>query len=444
MMKKRMNSSSFKLKNMAYIPEEFKDHKKVIILSNSAQENDKHYAEEFCYLLAQAFFYPVLYLSQKVEEINSATYMGKGKIEDTRIIVGEWNKTASESNQIEYVACNFDLTALQQRNIEKITGLKVIDRTSVILKIFELNAKTREAKLQVEIAKLQYLRSHLINNKASYSQVTSGGGAHNKGEGEKQIELDRRKIDGMITFKKNELSAIKLSRRNMRTKRSNSPIPKIAVVGYTNAGKSTLMNCLLERANHNCKKNVYVEDELFATLETSTRVIETNKYPTFILTDTVGFISKLPTYLVDAFRSTLEEIKEADLIIQVVDYSDPFHEDQIATTNKVLEDLGCENIPMIYLLNKFDLLVNNSPRLAKKNELFTSLIDKNDIDDVLKFISKAISASWEKKKIVVPFICDFTSFKRDNYVQSFKETEEGYDCTCYINPKTKHKYGFIK
>ena len=429
---------------MPGLQEEFKSYTKCIILSNSAQENDMHYSEEFCYLLMQAYFYPAAYVKQNVDEINSATYVGKGKIEEIRDLCKDWNANCEDFQRIEYVACNFDLTALQQRNIEKITGLKVIDRTTVILKIFELNAKTREAKLQVEIAKLQYLRSHLLNNTASYSQVTSGGGAHNKGEGEKQIELDRRKIDGMITFKRNELSAIKLSRRNMRVKRANSPIPKIAVVGYTNAGKSTLMNCLLKRANHNNKKDVYVQDELCATIETSTRVIETNRYPTFILTDTVGFISKLPTYLVDAFRSTLEEIKEADLIIQVVDYSDKFHEDQIATTNKVLEDLGCENIPMIYLLNKYDLLPKNSNRLPKKNELFTSLVKDDDIEDILKFISKSLAATWEKKKVLVPYISDFTSFKRDNYVQSFKETEEGFDCIAYINPKTKHKYGFIK
>ena len=311
---------------------------KVIVLSigktNSLELN--HAQSEFKMLLKEINLEVVSYFSQNIETIDKATYVGVGKLHEIASLYHEYNQDNPE-DPITLVACNFELSGLQKKNISEIIGAEIIDRTFVILDIFEKNAKTKEAKLQVSIARLQYLKNHLINEKASYSQVTSGSG-HNKGKGEKQIELSRRQINNAINQRKKELEAIKLSRRNMRVARKNNPIPKICIVGYTNAGKSTLMNRLISLSKED--KTVLEKNALFATLETATRSISVFGYPSFFLTDTVGFVSHLPVYLIDAFRSTLEEICEADLLVQVIDISDPFKEEEISTTKQIIKDLG--------------------------------------------------------------------------------------------------------
>ena len=338
---------------------------------------------------------------------------------------------------IVLVACNFELSGLQKKNISAIIGTEIIDRTFVILDIFEKNAKTKEAKLQVSIARMQYLKNHLIDEKASYSQVTSGSG-HNKGKGEKQIELSRRQINNAITQKKKELESIKLSRRNMRVARKNNPIPKICVVGYTNAGKSTLMNRLISLSKED--KTVLEKNALFATLETATRSINVFGYPSFFLTDTVGFVSNLPVYLVDAFRSTLEEIKEADLLVQVVDISDPFKEEEIETTKGIIKDLEADNIPMVNIYNKYDLLGGPANFLPKEDELLVSLLDENDVLDALKFIVSNVTKNWERRTISLPYSVDFVAFSKENYVLSKKEKEDSYECDVFLNPAFKYKY----
>ena len=406
------------------------------------KEEELYFINEFKSLLGEAGFSSKHVYTQNLKEIDSKTYFGTGKISEIAGFCTSFNSNCEPSDKITYIACNCDLNGLQKKNIEKISGLEVIDRTNVILNIFEKNAKTKEAKLQVEIAKLNYLKNHLIDEKASYSQVTSGSGGHNKGEGEKKLELSRRLIRKNILIKSKELEQIKLSRRNSRIKRDNSTIFKIGIVGYTNVGKSTLVNSLLNFCKREENKEVLSRDSLFATLETSTRLIKHFKYPAFLVTDTVGFCSDLPICLIDAFRSTLEEITESDLLIHVVDSSSPFKDIQIETTNQILKDLGAEDIPIIYLYNKYDLLIEGLPTLPKKDELYVSLKNDNDVEDIVRFICSNL---FKEKEIEVlfPYDKNFTEFLNDNYVLKYEEKENGYQCSVRLNNKTLYKYQYL-
>ena len=411
---------------------------KVLVISTGKNHSLElnHAQNEFKMLLHEINLEVVEYFSQNIDTIDKATYIGVGKLQEVAAYYQQYNEENPE-DQITLIACNFELSGLQKKNISRITCAEIIDRTFVILDIFEKNAKTREAKLQVSIARLQYLKNHLIDEKASYSQVTSGSG-HNKGKGEKQIELSRRQINNAINQRKKELETIKLSRRNSRVSRLNNPIPKICIVGYTNAGKSTLMNRLVSLSKED--KTVLEKNALFATLETATRGISVFGYPSFFLTDTVGFISHLPIYLIDAFRSTLEEIKEADLLVQVVDISDPFKEEEIATTKSIIKDLEADNIPMINIYNKYDLLGGSANFIPKEDELMVSLLNEEDVIEALKFIVSNVTKNWEKRTISLPYSIDFVTFSKENYVISKIEKEDCYVCEVFLNPAFKYKY----
>lgn len=413
------------------------DKEKVYILSlgSALDPYVEHFCNEYKMLLKEIGYEVEHIFYQNIDSINKATFVGKGKLEAIREYYLD-----NKENGVRKLACAFELTAVQKKNIESITGLKVFDRTQVILDIFDNNAKTREAQLQVEIAKLNYSKAHLINETANYSQVTSGGG-HNKGKGEEELELKRRRIAEAIHQKEVELEEIKFSRSNSRNSRRDSVLPKISIVGYTNAGKSTLMNKLLNASKALEKKNVLQKDALFATLETSTRLISVYDYPEFILTDTVGFISDLPHYLIDAFRSTLEEITEADLLIQVVDSHSPFLNDEVRTTNEVLASLGADTKKMIYLYNKYDLLnMGGFTTLPKKNERYVSLQNDEDLETVISFICDAITIDWKKVKLYLPYSIDINGFKKENYCLNIIEKENGHEVTAKLNPKTMYKY----
>jgi GTP-binding protein HflX len=243
----------------------------------------------------------------------------------------------------EVVLVDHDLTPTQQRNLEKATGVEVLDRTAVIVEIFHRHAKTREARLQVEIARLRYLAPRLRESSGGGDRVRGGVGG--KGAGESALELDRRRIRDRIAELKDELSRIEGGARTRRERRSE--LPTVALVGYTNAGKSSLMRALTST-------EVYVADKLFATLDTTVRRLVPPTDPPILVTDTVGFIKKLPHDLVASFRSTLDEAKDADLLLHVIDASDPAHADQLAVTREVLGEIGADAVDTWLLLNKID------------------------------------------------------------------------------------------
>jgi len=317
--------------------------------------------------------------TQSKEYGTPAYKVGKGKVEEI--------KAYTDMYDIDYVIFNEELSNSQIRNLEEAFDCAVIDRTLLILDIFAKKAKTREAMLQVEIAQLKYLKPRLTAMRSSFEQQQ--GGIGQKGPGEKKLELDRRKLDKELRKLEKQLANIMQTRKTNRLQRSSGHIKNVAIVGYTNAGKSTLINVLRQHSQLEGKDEMNVEDRLFATLETSTRRLQFKEKKPFTITDTIGFIAHLPHELVDSFKATLEEIKEADLLIHVIDFSHPYYLDQIQTTEQVLEELGADEIETLYLFNKIDLTNDILPH-AYRPAMKVSLKDGTNIDLLIDTINKLL------------------------------------------------------
>ncbi len=280
---------------------------------------------------------------QEREKPTPAYFIGKGKAAHIRNVCQE--------SDLELVVFDDDLTPGQQRNLEDLIKCKIIDRTGLILDIFAQRAHTREGKLQVELAQLEYLLPRLVGKGIILSRL--GGGIGTRGPGETQLEVDRRRIRQRIAKIKHDLEGVRKHRKLYREKRQSIPTPVVALVGYTNAGKSTLLNALTGT-------KVLVEDKLFATLDPTTRRIRLPNNQIVLISDTVGFIRKLPHQLVEAFKATLEEVAEADILIHVIDAGHPDIEQQAATVRSILVDLGLEHKPVISVLNKIDRIKNKN------------------------------------------------------------------------------------
>lgn len=332
--------------------------------------------------------------TQNLIEINKPLYLGKGKAEEIAVIAKELN--------VDVVIFNNELSHTQLRNLQKIIECPILDRTSLILDIFSRRARTKEAKLQVEVARLEYMLPRLVGLHSSLGRQGGGAGLSNKGSGEKKLELDRRRIEDKLSDLRKELEELSKDREIQRKKREESDIPLVSLVGYTNAGKSSLMNYMIDRFVKDDDKRVLEEDMLFATLETSVRKIELEDNRKFLLSDTVGFISELPHDLVKAFRSTLEEIKNADLLLQVIDYSDPDFYAQMQVTKETLEKIGAADIPVIYVYNKSELMLDKLP-LIDGNEIYLSIKEGKGMDELLDMVIEKIFSSYKRCKMLIPF-----------------------------------------
>ena len=342
------------------------------------QQYDYEYSMEELANLTEACHIEVAgQLTQNLQRVNPSHYIGTGKIDEVKILLNQ-----TDANLVIF---NDELSPSQIRNLEADLDCKVIDRTILILDIFGERAKTREAQLQVEVAELQYMLPRLIGLRASLGRQSGGVGTKNKGTGEKKLELDRRKIEEKITALNRELEQLVFHRQTQRKQRKKNEIPVVSLVGYTNAGKSTIMNALMEKTNPETAKQVFEKDMLFATLETSVRNIQLEDKKSFLLTDTVGFVSKLPHHLIKAFRSTLEEVAEADLLIHVVDCSNPHVEEMIQITVNTLKELGIEDIPVIYAYNKADLTDIDIPQV-KGEGVYLSAKQRIGLDELLQVV----------------------------------------------------------
>ncbi len=310
---------------------------RAILVGVSTGEDISYFMEELKALAGAAGISVIAEMEQKLDRINSGSFIGSGKLAELA--------EAAANMEADLIIFNDELSGMQLRNIEDAAGVRIIDRTMLILDIFASRAVSKEGRLQVELAQLQYRLPRLLGFGKSLSRL--GGGIGTRGPGEKKLETDRRHIQRRMNEIKKEIAEIKANRSVQRAKRERSDLPVVALVGYTNAGKSSIMNCFVE-------KQVFEKDMLFATLDTASRLVELDDGKKFIMIDTVGFVSKLPHALVDAFKATLEELKDADLLIHVVDCSFENHDFQIEITEKVLKELGADGKESITVFNKHD------------------------------------------------------------------------------------------
>lgn len=345
---------------------------KAIIFCPIEKDSDKEFQfteiERLCYsagLEVQKVF------SQNIDAFNRRTIMGKGKLEEIKSYLAE--------NPCDVLVVDFQMTGSQLRNLSDELKIKVLDRILLIIDIFALNAKSGDGKIEVKLAQNRYLLTRLSSLQGSFGRF-GGKGAGMRGPGETKLELDRRKLEKEILTLQNEIEKIKSARRQNRVLREKNGIKSVVLGGYTNAGKSTIFNLLT-------KENIYADDKLFATLDTTSRKLFLGEGQNCLLTDTVGFISKLPHELVESFSSTLEEVTNADLILHVVDVSDPFYKRNIEIVNEILDGLGAKK-NRIVILNKSDLLTK--PIVIEKNQILFSALDKKNVEKLKNLIKNSL------------------------------------------------------
>lgn len=381
-----------------------------VLVGVAASDNDDtvRSLEELEELVATAGADTVGKLIQNRESIHPGTYIGKGKIEEVRALVLETDATG--------VICDDELTPVQLKNLEDALQMKVLDRTVIILDIFADHASTREGKIQVELAQLRYRSTRLIGMRNSLSRL--GGGIGTRGPGEKKLEIDRRLIKERITQLRRELEEVKQNRETSRSLRNKNKLPVVAIVGYTNAGKSTLLNFLTNAG-------VLEEDKLFATLDPTTRSLALASGQQILLTDTVGFIRKLPHHLIEAFRSTLEEAKYADIILHVVDSSNPDVDSQMHIVYDTLNKLGIQDKVIITAFNKQDKPEAEQVMKDFKADYTVKISAKTgkDIDKLLELIERILN----ERKILIERLFSYQDAGKIQVIRKYGQLlEEEY------------------
>lgn len=366
---------------------------------------------------------------QRRESLDPSTCVGSGRLEEI--------KEFCQANDVNLLIFDHELTAVQQRNIERETDLAVIDRTTLILDIFAQRARSKEGKLQVELAQQKYLLPRLMGLGQSLSRL--GGGIGTRGPGESKLESDRRHIRRRIQSLEEQLEEVRRHRELLRRRRKKDGVTTVAIVGYTNVGKSTLLNTLTDAG-------VLAEDKLFATLDPTARALKLPDGRSVMLVDTVGLIRRLPHHLVEAFHSTLEEAVEADLILNVCDISSEETLAQIETTRQVLQELGAGDKPVVTVLNKCDKL-SQMPLVLEKGCVFISAKTGFGLEKLLEAIEKALPPTHLRLKLMIPFdkAAIYSRLKDSSVVYAEEYTPHGILVDALVDMKMLHEVeGFIE
>ena len=360
-----------------------------VITKDQSETQVLEYLAELEFLALTAGAVTKKVFTQKLKHPDRRTFVGKGKLNEI--------KEYSEENDIDLVIFDDDLSGKQTNILEEELKLKIVDRSSLILDIFASRAQTAQAKTQVELAQMQYLLPRLRGLWTHLERQRGGIGM--RGPGEMEIETDRRIINDKISLLKKKLEKIDLQSQTQRKNRGE--LIRVALVGYTNVGKSTIMNLLT-------KSEVFAENKLFATLDTTIRKVVFQTMP-FLMSDTVGFIRKLPHHLVESFKSTLDEVRESDILIHVIDFAHPQYEDHIQTVDLTLKDLGCQDKPTLMVFNKLDLY---------RTKYFDELLDEDTKKDILDETQKRLLNTYDKNNIFV------SAVKKENIMEFRAELEK--------------------